>query len=42
MANVTPIQKREEPTDKENYRPTSELPLQSEKLNKLAKPWKST
>ena len=35
IANITPAHKKEEPTDKENYRPVSVLPLLSKVFEKL-------
>ena len=35
MANITPAHKKDEPTDKENYRPVSVLPLLSKVFERL-------
>ena len=35
LANITPVHKKDEPTDKENYRPVSVLPLLSKIFERL-------
>ena len=35
LANITPVHKKDEPTDKENYRPVSVLPLLSKVFERL-------
>ena len=35
IANITPVHKKDEPTDKENYRPVSVLPLLSKVFERL-------
>ena len=35
LANITPVHRKDEPTDKENYRPVSVLPLLSKIFERL-------